>query len=74
MVNKKVKAINFGRTASELKSSVGAKPQDLTIYLRHKNTIPNRILSLFLKRIQPSDFKQKEPFKNKELIKKVSLQ
>lgn len=72
-IDKEVDTINFGRTASEIKSSVGAKPQDLTIYLRHKNTIPNRILSLFLKRIQPSEFKQKQPFKKKELIEKVNL-
>jgi len=72
-IAKKVKTINFGRTASEIKSSVGAVPQDLTIYLRHKKTITNRFLSLFLKRIQPSEFKQKHPFKNKELIEKVNL-
>ena len=64
-IKQDVKTINFGRTASEIKSSVGAVPQDLTIYLRHKKTITNRILSLFLKRIQPSDFKQNHPFKNK---------
>ena len=62
-IQKKVTMINFGRTASEIKSSVGAVPQDLTIYLRHKKTITNRILSLFLKRIQPSEFKEKHPFK-----------
>ncbi len=67
-IKNKVKIINFGRTASEIKSSVGATPENLTIYLRHKKTIPNRILSLFLKRIQPSEFKQKHPFKNKKLI------
>ena len=67
-IKNNAKTINFGRTASEIKSSVGAIPEDLTIYLRHKKTIPNRILSLFLKRIQPSEFKQKHPFKNKELI------
>ena len=63
-IKKKVNTINFGRTASEIKSSVGAVPQDLTVYLRHKKTITNQILSLFLKRIQPSVFKQKYPFKN----------
>ncbi|WP_028889943.1 hypothetical protein [Tenacibaculum ovolyticum] len=65
-IAKKVKTINFGRTASEIKSSVGAVPKDLTIYLRHKKTIPNRILSLFLKRIQPSEFTQRHPFKLKD--------
>ncbi|CAM1348058.1 GNAT family N-acetyltransferase [Tenacibaculum ascidiaceicola] len=66
-IDNNIKTINFGRTASEIKSSVGAVPQDLTIYLRHRKSIPNRILSLFLNRIQPTEFRLIKPFK----IKKV---
>jgi predicted N-acyltransferase len=62
-IDKKLKTINFGRTASEIKSSIGAVPQDLTMYLRHKKTIKNRILKLFLQRVQPTPFQQKFPFK-----------
>ncbi len=62
-ISKKIKIINFGRTASEIKSSVGAVPQDLTMYLRHKKTITNKILKLFLQRVQPTPFQQKFPFK-----------
>ncbi|MDP5092185.1 MAG: GNAT family N-acetyltransferase [Polaribacter sp.] len=63
-IDKNVKILNFGRTASEIKSSVGAIPQDLTIYFRHKKRITNRILHLFLQRVQPTAFQQKYPFKN----------
>ena len=62
-ISKKLKTINFGRTASEIKSSVGAMPQDLTMYIRHKKTITNKILKLFLQRVQPTPFQQKFPFK-----------
>jgi predicted N-acyltransferase len=62
-IDKKLETINFGRTASEIKSSVGAIPQNLTMYLRHKKTIKNKILKLFLQRVQPTPFKQKFPFK-----------
>jgi predicted N-acyltransferase len=62
-IEKRLKTINFGRTASEIKSSVGAVPQDLTMYLRHKKTIKNRILKLLLQRVQPTAFQQKFPFK-----------
>lgn len=62
-INKKLKILNFGRTASEIKSSVGAVPQDLTMYLRHQKTIKNKILKLFLQRVQPTPFQQKFPFK-----------
>lgn len=62
-IHKKLKILNFGRTASEIKSSVGAVPQNLTMYLRHKKTIKNKILKLFLQRVQPTPFQQKLPFK-----------
>ncbi len=62
-IKQKLNQINFGRTASEIKSSVGAKPKDLTMYLRHKKGFTNQILKLFLQRIQPTPFKQKKPFK-----------
>ena len=62
-IKQNLKTINFGRTASEIKSSVGATPQDLTMYLRHKKSITNRILKLFLQRVQPTPFQQKFPFK-----------
>lgn len=67
-IDKNLKFVNFGRTASEIKSSVGAIPQDLTIYFRHKKRITNRILHLFLQRVQPTAFQQKFPFKNTETI------
>ncbi len=62
-IKNKVSILNFGRTASEIKSSVGAVPEDLTIYIRHKKSVTNKILKLFLLRIQPSEFHQKFPFK-----------
>lgn len=62
-IDNQLKTINFGRTASEIKSSVGAVPEHLTIYIRHKKTITNKFLRLFLQRIQPTEFNQKFPFK-----------
>jgi hypothetical protein len=67
-IENKLEQINFGRTASEIKSSVGAEPQNLTIYFRHKNHIPNKILSFFINKIQPTPFNQKFPFKVKTLV------
>lgn len=62
-IDNKIELLNFGRTASEIKSSVGAMPQDLTVYIRHKKSIRNKILKLFLLKIQPTEFNQKFPFK-----------
>ena len=69
-IDKKLSIINFGRTASEIKSSVGAEPQDLTIYFRHKKSITNRILKLFLQRVEPTPFRQNLPFKTINLNEK----
>jgi predicted N-acyltransferase len=66
-IQKNLKIINFGRTASEIKSSVGAIPQDLTMYLRHKKSIRNKILKLFLQHVKPTTFQQKFPFKQHTL-------
>lgn len=62
-ISKNLKTINFGRTASEIKSSVGAEPQELTMYLRHKKSFTNKILKLFLQQVQPTPFHQNFPFK-----------
>jgi predicted N-acyltransferase len=66
-INKKLKVINFGRTASEIKSSIGAVPQDLTCYIRHKKSITNKFIKHFLSYIETKPFKQQKPFKSKTL-------
>jgi predicted N-acyltransferase len=67
-IDKNLKTINFGRTASEIKSSIGAIPQELTCYIRHKKSIKNKFIKPFLRYIEPKPFVQKKPFKTKSLI------
>lgn len=55
--------INLGRTASEIKSSLGAEPKTLTCYFKHKRYLPNKILKPFIKNIKIKSFKQHQPFK-----------
>ncbi|MEM6684253.1 MAG: hypothetical protein AAF617_00545 [Bacteroidota bacterium] len=59
------KRINLGRTASEIKSTLGAKPQDLTCYIRHKRPFINSLMKPFIKNIKIKSFKQHQPFKQK---------
>lgn len=65
-IEKKVKYINLGRTASEIKTTVGAVPVELTCYLRHKNSFMNGIFKLLVNKIHLKEFKQHEPFKNRK--------
>ncbi|WP_111682458.1 peptidogalycan biosysnthesis protein [Winogradskyella tangerina] len=57
------KQINLGRTASEIKSTLGAQPKTLTCYCKHKHFLPNQILKPFVKNVQIKSFKQHQPFK-----------
>jgi hypothetical protein len=60
--NKKSKLI-LGRTAAEFKSNVGAKPVHSEIFVYLKSPILRRLLKPILENIQPSNWVQRNPFK-----------
>ena len=62
-IKKQVLSINLGRTASEIKTTIGANPLDLSCYIKHKNPFFNMLIKPFLKRIKIKEFKQHSPFK-----------
>ncbi len=62
-IEKRVSSINLGRTASEIKTTIGAKPLELSCYIKHKNPFINSLITPFLRRIKIKDFKQHSPFK-----------
>ena len=64
----KLKAVNFGRTSGEIKSSLGAVPEELTFYLRHRKSFTNLLFKPFLKRIKPQPFEQRHPFKKNNAV------
>lgn len=57
------KNLNLGRTASEIKSTVGAKAQDLVCYIKPQNTISQIILKPFISFLQPNEWIPRNPFK-----------
>lgn len=59
----RAKRINLGRTASEIKSTLGAEPQSLTCYFKHKKGLQNQIIKPFVKNVKIKSFKQHKPFK-----------
>lgn len=62
-IETKVARINLGRTASEIKSTLGAKPEILTCYFKHRRAFPNTFIKPFIKNIKIKSFKQHHPFK-----------
>lgn len=58
------KKVIFARTAMEIKSSIGAKPYNMNIYLKHThNVIANTVLKLVVKYANPiRDWDERHPF------------
>ena len=59
------KEVEFARTAMEIKSTVGAEPRDLKIYIKHPNSLLNKLVSRVTKLMNPKiDWEQRHPFKS----------
>jgi hypothetical protein len=53
----------LGRTASEIKSTIGAEAHELICYIRHRNPLSNRIIRPFIDYLKPSEWVPRNPFK-----------
>jgi len=56
------KQINFGRTATEIKSTLGAEPFDTVCYLRHRNCLPNHLTRILAPHLQMPQAPIRMPF------------
>lgn len=59
-----VNKLNYGRTSGEIKSTLGALPQDLVCFLRHKSSITNHLIKPVVGTIKPTEFELRYPFKS----------
>lgn len=62
-IYKKKSKINLGRTASEIKSTVGAKAHELLCYIKPQNAVSKLILKPFMQFLQPTEWIPRNPFK-----------
>ncbi|MEP1489018.1 MAG: GNAT family N-acetyltransferase [Algibacter sp.] len=63
-IDNKFPKIVYARTAMEIKSSVGAKPEAMSVYLKHTNGFINAILKQVFKLMNPNqDWEERHPFK-----------
>ncbi|HEU4717690.1 MAG TPA: GNAT family N-acetyltransferase [Bacteroidia bacterium] len=58
-----VPSVYLGRTASEIKSTVGAVAHDLVCYIRHRNSLSNQLIRPFIEYLKPSEWIPRNPFK-----------
>lgn len=62
-----VSSIIFARTALEIKSSVGAEPHEMNVYMKHHNCILNYLVAPLFKYMNPVEtWQQRHPFKDKK--------
>jgi hypothetical protein len=55
--------LNLGRTAAEIKSTVGARAHDLVCYIKPQNTVSKVILKPFISFLQPAAWVPRNPFR-----------
>ncbi|WP_010522929.1 hypothetical protein [Aquimarina agarivorans] len=65
-MSKKVKELRLGRTAEIIKSTIGAKPVDMKLYVRHRNSFSNTLLKPLVELISPSEYEIRNPFKTQQ--------
>jgi hypothetical protein len=56
--------VNLGRTAAEIKTTVGAVAQDLVCYVKPQTTISKWIMNPFIRFLQPGEWTPRNPFKS----------
>lgn len=62
-INKGFKEIIFARTALEIKSSVGAKPQEMFGFAQHSNAVANLLFERAFNYLEPKvEWKERNPF------------
>lgn len=64
--------VNLGRTAAEIKTTVGAVPQDLICYIKPQNTISRIIQKPFISFLQPAPLTARNPFKEAKGTEEVA--
>lgn len=62
-IRTKRKELLLGRTAAEIKSTIGAVAHDFTCYIRHRNSIHNQVIRPFIDYLRPSDWTPRNPFR-----------
>ncbi|NDC83334.1 hypothetical protein EB093_06715 [bacterium] len=59
-----IRTIEYGRTASEMKSAVGAEPHSLYALVKHRNPIKNQLVDVFVQLLHPVQFERRHVFKS----------
>jgi Peptidogalycan biosysnthesis/recognition len=64
-IDKRLKYIDLSRTAVEIKSTIGATPHDMFLFLKHTHPLLNKVTAMILGFVKPSkNYTIRSPFKD----------
>ena len=63
-IDRKAKDLQLGRTSELIKSSIGAIPMNMKLYIKHNSGVSNQLLKPIIQSISPSEFELRKPFKS----------
>ena len=66
-IAQKADKLNLGRTAAEIKTTVGALPQNLICYIKPQNTVSKIIRKPLMALLEPTAYTPRNPFKEEVL-------
>lgn len=70
-IAKNTQELRLGRTAETMKSSLGAMPKEMNLYIKHTNILLHTILKPLVAYVKPSSYQIRKPFK-KEFLENVN--
>ncbi|MDO3695690.1 hypothetical protein QVZ41_12645 [Wenyingzhuangia sp. chi5] len=62
-ITNQVKELRLGRTAELMKSSLGAEPVPMKLYIKHDLQMVNTLIKPLVKKVKPSTYELRSPFK-----------
>ena len=63
-IERQLPKLTLGRTAAEIKSTVGAEAYQLICYIRHRNPLSNQLIKPFIDSIKTTEWIPRNPFKD----------
>ena len=64
----KMQTVNYGRTAMEIKSNLGAKAGNMSVFIKHRNPFVNWLISPLFQYIRKTPWTPRNPYKNAETV------
>jgi len=71
-IQKRVVELRLGRTAETIKSTLGAVPKEMNLYIKHTNPILHAVFKPLTKYIKPSEHQIRKPFKKNHIYKNIT--